>query len=464
MVNYLLPFLYSPFFITLRRRNFRLASKPICSLVQKFNSLITVTNRAQIEGRSREIKRLDTVCPIITTHVHETSKKPRKRRRKYSFVSNHSIARNLDLNLLKKRKAEKLAESGSCLENRVLKDMAEDHVYRRVQLFYYLSVIYYRSGCLVERAGTILQHGKSNITGFSAAHSSILTHVKDNFFKNLKKAAMRVGIGTKDKLLLSALGVSEERLQILAEGPLKKEEFAELMDGIEKESLIGKNCSFFHNMNSTVELPHFINEFDTVVEDFMRTKGIEILNEASSQGMHPYTALTKFVGELWSFLDKCKEATETKITLLKEIEKLEDDLWKIEERFSQNLFSKYLKILQKIGNLYKMVNELRPYSLSTNLKGRLTWQKNYFSKDSNPSDKQFQAIKFLLESNPREKPSSMKNTIDPLKRSLAVIELQRQKSLLPEATLLSGKIVKDRLIPLTDEELFFQKLSLLQRI
>jgi hypothetical protein len=394
----------------------------------------------------------------------EDLNRKRIKRKKYSYETNTTIARKLEFTLSESLNAGKEKNLIMSLEKPEIRDCTGDHIYRRVLLFYYQAVVYYRTGCVIEKGRTILQHGKGRFAWSSAAHSAILPDLKDDFFKNLRGLLIQQGLNDLICKILIALGVSEEKLTKRPNGQtLTEAHVDELLEGVETEGLLSSKSRFYNNLNSTVELPHYINEYDCIIEDCMRNKSLGILNQVSRGELQPYEALDEFVKELQSVLNKSEAATQRKLRLLDKIQTFEEKIWNMEQNFSYKIFPKYLQTIQKIGRCYRKLQEDRKVSFRLVIKGRLTWQKDYFSEGVKINERNYRRINSLIARNPRWTPMPMDAWTDQLNRTLKIIELQKKYTVLPQKELLSGRLVGNTLVPLNNAELFSQTLSLIRR-
>jgi hypothetical protein len=177
------------------------------------------------------------------------------RRQTLSFDTNATIARG------------GLLETEDCASEDEMTDRLIDHAQRRVYLFYYLLLSYYKQNVSVSKAPTILQHGKAELEDCHAAHSSILPNT-----------------------------TSSPR------------------DIIEKESYL------FHSLNSTVELHKEFNRYDCILEAYVRPRALEILEKTSLREQHPYELLKKFTTLLHFFFDQSLIQAQEKINLLNKLE------------------------------------------------------------------------------------------------------------------------------------------------
>lgn len=128
-----------------------------------------------------------------------------------------------------------------------------EHANRRVDLFFYTLVAYYQTNYIPILGKTVMQHGKGrssvdkeNLT--NACHSSLTPSLIDKTLVN----------STHKKSLLSG-------------------------------------THFLDSLNSTVELPPFVNAFDDVLESACRPQCISILQQVAVGELNPYQGLTHFL-------------------------------------------------------------------------------------------------------------------------------------------------------------------------
>ncbi|BCA96623.1 hypothetical protein TUM19329_29840 [Legionella antarctica] len=149
-----------------------------------------------------------------------------------------------------------------------------EHANRRVDLFFYTLIAYYNTGFLPTFGHTDLQHGRGrNTKGFTniteACHSSFTPSLLD---KTIYQNTMGK---EKNKSLLSG---------------------THLMD----------------SLNSTVELPPFINALDDILELACRQKCLEILADVSIGKINPVEGLTFFLKMMQDVLTNLKQQAEHK--------------------------------------------------------------------------------------------------------------------------------------------------------
>ena len=157
--------------------------------------------------------------PILSSPIHSE----KKQRRKSGYLDN--LAASLALNFsdadLESRKADKSA----LLE--MSKDHIIEHAARRVDLFFYSLITYYRTDKFADRSTTFLQHGRGrnaatgeNIT--QACHSSLFGAFNDDeinqtHFVNSLNATMELPafVNKLDDELENACGCREKGLKII---------------------------------------------------------------------------------------------------------------------------------------------------------------------------------------------------------------------------------------------------------
>ncbi len=154
-----------------------------------------------------------------------------------------------------------------------------EHYLRRVDLFFYLLVAYYQTGLVVKIANPTLQHGigKANIT--EAAHSSLFTQLQDDSIYNdefYKRTS-------RSKTLYN------------------------------KQSIIC-GTKFMCSLNSTVEVPTFVNDLDQELEgkdisrpSDCRRSALTILQDVSNGKLNPIEGVTEFLKVMKITFHKLKE-------------------------------------------------------------------------------------------------------------------------------------------------------------
>lgn len=174
-----------------------------------------------------------------------------RKRHRFDYSGNHTIALALPYSDSALARAKK--------DNEALLLMARrniiEHANRRVDLFFYTLIAYYHTNALPAEGHTTLQYGRgrtlrdnTNVT--QGCHSSMITALLD-------QTIHRKGKKRAKSLLF--------------------------------------HTHFLENLNSTVELPYFVNAFDDFLETICRPKCMDILRAVSSGRLNPIQGLEKFL-------------------------------------------------------------------------------------------------------------------------------------------------------------------------
>ena len=274
-------------------------------------------------------------------------------RRKFAFTSNHTMSRTRD------------ADHAAAQEE--FRDRIEDHASRRVLIFYYLLVIYYKEDVKIEGDRTSHQYGVAKSEGHHAAHSSILPNVKDNFVDVLIEAIEENGITPSIEEKLRRIGFDREELILLREPRRQRD----LLDALKKdESLsqraISDESYLYKTMNSTVELAREVNYFDTLIEGVIREQAIDILNRTSSEHLHPYEGLKIFIRNMQEFFSKSGPQIQRKRELLPDLLKAEQECAEFEQQFrstpTEESFVAYINSLVSVKEAHRKLNDLNSFS------------------------------------------------------------------------------------------------------
>lgn len=193
-----------------------------------------------------------TPTPDYGVHLKKIERQrfPRQRNR-FKYEENHTVALALPysnniLNLFKKNDLALLFLSRKYII---------EHANRRVDLFFYTLIAYYHTNAIPVEGHTTLQHGKGrssddDIQVTQACHSSLIPSLIDQSICAQSRQAI--------KSVLS-------------------------------------NTHFFASLNSTVELPHFVNAFDDLLEAKIRPKCMSILRDVSLGTINPIEGLENFL-------------------------------------------------------------------------------------------------------------------------------------------------------------------------
>lgn len=149
------------------------------------------------------------------------------------------------------------------------KELITEHARRRVDLFFYLLTAYYNKGFTPTEGHTTLQHGRGRNTNrhdsiTQACHSSLIPALVDEL----------------------------------------------IYDTQQKSVLCGTH--FMDSLNTTVELPVFVNDLDNALENACRDKSLEILCNVSRGVINPIQGTTSFLNLLGAFLNDLKHNSEIK--------------------------------------------------------------------------------------------------------------------------------------------------------
>lgn len=199
-------------------------------------------------------------------HKQFTSRK----RLRFEYKDNYSAALNLPYS--NHQLVTKHQDQNALLA--MSKELIIEHANRRVDLFFYTLIAYYKTGILPTYGRTSLQHGRGrttrkNINISEACHSSFTPSLLDKtIYQNNKN-------GEKHKSLLSD---------------------THLMD----------------NLNSTVELPPFVNDLDDLLENTCREPCLTILRDVSLGTINPIEGLTQFLNMMNKVLNDLKKEAENK--------------------------------------------------------------------------------------------------------------------------------------------------------
>ena len=142
----------------------------------------------------------------------------------------------------------------------------KEHANRRVDLFFYTLIAYYRTSILAVEGHTNLQHGKGrtledHTSVTQACHSSLIPSLLDKtIYQNRQNQAAY------------------------------------------KSMLSGTH--FLESLNSTVELPAFVNAFDDLLEAACRAQCMDIIREVALGTVTPVQGLARFLSMMDTLLQQ----------------------------------------------------------------------------------------------------------------------------------------------------------------
>lgn len=188
-----------------------------------------------------------------------------RKRIRFDYQANHTCALSLDYS--EAQLSSKLHDEAALLS--ICEKYIIEHANRRVDLFFYTLIAYYQTSILPVEGHTSLQHGrgrniKYNTFGTEACHSSFTPSLLD------KTILENEGRQVKYKSLLS-------RTHLL------------------------------QSLNATVELPHFVNAFDDILESICRPKCLVILREVSLAKITPIEGLVGLLCVMNTILQDFKQ-------------------------------------------------------------------------------------------------------------------------------------------------------------
>lgn len=229
---------------------------------------------------------------------------PRNPRTVYEYQDN--ISASLKLPVEQHQLNENLHNINNLID--LSKASILEHAARRVDLFFYTLIAYYKSNLVPELGWTKLQHGR----GRHAYDRSIITEASHSSFT--------------PSLIDNTL---------YKKTPIISQKFENL---IYKTSLVC-GTHFMDSLATTIELPYFVNEFDTELEEtyHCREKSLKIIADVAkgkitpTEGLHSFLVMMQntFTAMLnnkhfYNSLDKSyptKEAIQSKLNLFALIKK-----------------------------------------------------------------------------------------------------------------------------------------------
>lgn len=192
-----------------------------------------------------------------------------KNRRRFHYKENYSAALSLPYSNVALKQVEN--DQSALLTLSV--DNLLEHANRRVDLFFYTLIAYYKSELIPVRGRTSLQHGRGR-------------HVRDD--RSITEACH------------SSFTPSLVDSTIYQNAPSKKKR---------KGLLCGTHL--MDNLNATVELPSFVNDLDDVLEKMCGNQCFAILRNVSLGAINPIEGLNQFLKEIQTALLNIKKQVET---------------------------------------------------------------------------------------------------------------------------------------------------------
>ena len=197
--------------------------------------------------------------------LEEQRQFPDEKRLRLDFKRNHSAALELPYS---KKELEEIHDDPNALLA-MSKKFVIEHANRRVDLFFYTAVAYYKTAFVPTKGYTSLQHGKGRNTKDNTkltdgCHSSFTTSLLDKtIFQN--------------------------------------------RTGREKHKSLLSGTHFMNSLNSTVELPYFVNAFDGVLETMGRQQCLNIIGDVAQETINPIEGLNLFLKMMQDILTDLKQ-------------------------------------------------------------------------------------------------------------------------------------------------------------
>lgn len=343
-----------------------------------------------------------------------------------------------------------------------LPELVSHHAFQRMQLFYYTCLAYWKEGCDVQRGATSLQYGVRQCREGSAAHCALLPCLVDNSLEVLKSHMMRQGMDSWSLSRLRRLGLPIAE-KVKQKGKLRPSQVDALFNGVQVDSLISPHCHLHHVLNMTTELPSIVNECDHVIEESLREEALIKVNSCSLHETHPYQALTLFSKTMTDFLDKTIAQTRLVIQDLEELATLAGRIDDLERRAKNG--ERCLNALQAaLATLWELKHKLLDYKRYSLKKGIAALFKGRTALVAAMRQGDRKKARSLLEATSNELSPLVDQCLVWQRQALHVFEWQREASVAPSYSLLSGKRnwTGER-IGFSPQELLGQKEALLRR-
>lgn len=209
-------------------------------------------------------------CSLFSELKSKEKETTSDRNRKVSdYNENYSIGLSLPLSSEEIRKT--INNPSDLLD--ATKDHVTEHAARRVDIFFYVLVAYYQSNLVPIQGDTKLQHGsgrriKKKIGLTHACHSSFFPTLIDETIHNVIIKGKSLSFNKKNSTIKQSL-----------------------LDG----------THFYDNMNSTMELPLFVNNLDYQLEgkieipSVCRQNALNIIRMVSSGDINPIQGLVQYL-------------------------------------------------------------------------------------------------------------------------------------------------------------------------
>ncbi len=260
-----------------------------------------------------------------------------------------------------------------------LADGIADDGARRIQTLYYQLLSYWDEGCDVDIKKTQDQHGKSEVKGWSAAHSALLPALKDNHIEKLRE---KVATGLDDANLAikcKVVGMPEDAVKAIfsTKDEARLQAFDQAVGQLsagDKDSLLSESSHLYHVTNSTIVMPHYVNQLHGLIEAELRPEALRMINSVSKDGVEPYIVMRQFSGQLEQFLLACRQESGDKLRKLTQVDNHLTDLINIQGqiakagKYDRALVGKFFNKMSMLSTSIDEINKMKKHSLAVNVK------------------------------------------------------------------------------------------------
>lgn len=236
------------------------------------------------------------------------------------------------------------------LSSPTVKDLINDHCFRRVQLFYYTAVVYFNEKCEVKLDKTISQVGRSGCTHCNAAHHAILPRLADNSMSVLYETFKHDRTNPKTLKKMVVLGFKRTRITRVQSTPQVKKLFKQYAEKNKRDRLIAPKSYLQRSLDSTIPLRSEINEYECIMETNLRPIALNLI-QAVAYGKQPYEATEHFVNFTTDFLHKSYQATQQMIELMGDFQNVANQLENADDKLKKELTAQQESIIKKMQEI-----------------------------------------------------------------------------------------------------------------
>lgn len=338
-------------------------------------SLNVQVERGKAAPKTRDYESARLAVTVERSPQLLTPLKGKFSRRLYSSEDNFTPARTVSKELEDLISTTSLNSFGP--QKDLLVDAIHDDGVRRIQILYFQFLAYWDEGCTIFRDTTMDQHGFSELEGFSGAHSAVLPRLIDNHIEVLEQQIGNESITSDIAFKLMVLGFSPQMIEELKRA--KKGDRLRIFNDHKAQlpaddlkTLLSENTHLYHVANSTIELPHYVNQFHTLFESLLRDDAIRLVNEVSTSFKTPHEAITEFTEKLQKFFLTSEKETDRKISVLRSLSEVDQELstlvkqCSLEQPISKPALDKLSQQLSKLRTKAEELDGIKRYSLPVN--------------------------------------------------------------------------------------------------